>query len=75
LVNEIEMLSQLEPHPHLVRLIAQNIDEKLLILGKNWYTVKIAALRILIRIRIRVHRIHMLLGLTDPDPFIIKQNK
>ncbi len=27
-----------------------------------------------IRIRIRIHRIHMFLGLLDPEPFIIKQN-
>jgi hypothetical protein len=26
-----------------------------------------------LRIRIRIHRIHMILGLLDPDPSIIKQ--
>jgi hypothetical protein len=27
------------------------------------------------RIRIRIHRIHMFLGLLDPDPSLIKQKK
>jgi hypothetical protein len=40
---------------------------------RNIYTETVTVLRI--RIRNRIHRIHMFLGLLDPDshPFIIKQ--
>ena len=33
--NEIEVLSNLESHQNIVRLIGQNMDEKLIILGRQ----------------------------------------
>jgi hypothetical protein len=50
------------PEHHALRLQPANIESRF----KNWHCCKMK--EAVLRLRIRIHRIHVFLGLLEPDP-------